>query len=171
MKMNKIEALKVLGLDGSAEFEDIKAAYRRLSARYHPDRNPAGLEMMKLINGAYQSLSDYVKGCVREEAKQEEYKGEEYSEAVNAALNAIIGLGLTIEICGSWVWVSGETKPYKEVLKENGFKWAPVKKMWHLNMSGRKSFSRGKYTMDEIRGHYGSVNVKAKSYVKIDRAS
>jgi hypothetical protein len=38
----------------------IKAAYRKLSQKYHPDRNPdpAALEIMKLINQAWDVLSD-----------------------------------------------------------------------------------------------------------------
>ena len=32
-------ALSVLGLPPNATKEDIKAAYRRLSLKYHPDRN------------------------------------------------------------------------------------------------------------------------------------
>lgn len=35
----RIKALRVLGLDESADSEDIKKAYRRLSLKYHPDRN------------------------------------------------------------------------------------------------------------------------------------
>lgn len=31
---------KVLGLDKSASEKDIKRAYRRLSKKYHPDKNP-----------------------------------------------------------------------------------------------------------------------------------
>ena len=39
---------------------DIKTSYRKLSQKYHPDRNPdpAALEIMKLINLAWDVLSD-----------------------------------------------------------------------------------------------------------------
>ena len=35
----RIKALRVLGLDESADSEDIKKAYRKLSLKYNPDRN------------------------------------------------------------------------------------------------------------------------------------
>ena len=35
----RIAALKVLGLSSNATKEDVKHAYRRLSLKYHPDRN------------------------------------------------------------------------------------------------------------------------------------
>ena len=34
---------------------------------------------------------------------------------------------ITIELIGSWIWVSGDTREIKEKLKEIGFKWASKK--------------------------------------------
>lgn len=48
---------KVLGLDPEAEPEVIRAAYRELAAKYHPDRG-GDSERMRLINEAYAQLSD-----------------------------------------------------------------------------------------------------------------
>ena len=48
----------------SAPPEVIRAAYKALSQKYHPDRNPGDqrcVETMKLINSAYAVLSDSVK--------------------------------------------------------------------------------------------------------------
>jgi len=169
MKMNHVEALKVFGLSKGVEFEVIKQAYRVASMKYHPDRNPAGLEMMKIINGAWQALSDY-KPEFNIGSESEDYKTENYGDELNTALNAIITLGLQIEICGNWVWVSGDTRPHKDVLKEAGFKWAPKKMMWHFRPSDYKSYNRGKWDMDKIREKHGSVTVKTQSYSRIEAA-
>jgi uncharacterized membrane protein/DnaJ-domain-containing protein 1 len=50
----------ILGVPRDATQEQIKEAYRRLVKIYHPDRNPSpeAEEMFKLINEAYQVLSD-----------------------------------------------------------------------------------------------------------------
>ncbi len=50
----------VLQVDPGAEGEVSQAAYRRLAAKYHPDvaPSPGALERMKLLNAAYQVLSD-----------------------------------------------------------------------------------------------------------------
>ena len=157
MKISHKDALNILGLNNTATFEDIKLAYRKACSTYHPDRNPAGLEMMKLINNAYQALSDYVVGTVTEESS-------DYGDEINTALNSIINLGLTIEVCGSWLWVSGDTRPHKDMLKENGFKWAPKKMMWHFRPSDYKSFNRGNWDMSRIREAHGSHTIKNKSY-------
>lgn len=160
MKLSHKDALNILNLQSNATFDVIKTAYRRACAQYHPDRNPAGLEMMKLVNAAYQALSDYV-------AKTEVDQECDYGEKLNIALNAIIHLGLTIEICGAWLWVSGDTRQHKDVLKVSGFKWAPKKLMWHFRPEDYKSFNRGKWSIDQIRATHGSTQIKNKHYQQL----
>src|SRR5277367_2822991 len=51
----------VLGVDKAASEQEIKAAYRKLSLKYHPDRNPddkVAEEKFKEINEAYQTLGE-----------------------------------------------------------------------------------------------------------------
>ena len=59
------DALNVLGLTGSdITLEQAKAAYRRASQKYHPDRNPGGLPMMQAVNAAWQACKGWI-GIVR----------------------------------------------------------------------------------------------------------
>jgi len=53
----------ILGVPRNATLEQIKEAYRRLAKEYHPDKNPSpeAEERFKLINEAYQVLSDPAK--------------------------------------------------------------------------------------------------------------
>jgi DnaJ-class molecular chaperone len=50
----------ILGVERNAHQREIKAAYRNLALRYHPDRNsdPSAAAKMKEINEAYAVLSD-----------------------------------------------------------------------------------------------------------------
>jgi len=50
----------VLQVSPDAEMEVIQAAYRRLAAKYHPDVDPSpgAVERMKLLNAAYEVLSN-----------------------------------------------------------------------------------------------------------------
>jgi DnaJ-related protein SCJ1 len=52
---------KILGIDRSASEKEMKSSYRKLSAKYHPDRNPgdkSAQEMFIKITKAYETLSD-----------------------------------------------------------------------------------------------------------------
>jgi curved DNA-binding protein CbpA len=55
---------EVLGVDKNADPVVIKAAFKRMAMRYHPDKNPGNREaeeMFKTINEAYHTLTDPVK--------------------------------------------------------------------------------------------------------------
>jgi molecular chaperone DnaJ len=51
---------KTLGITSNASDSEIKKAYRALSFKYHPDKNPdpSVAEQYKLINEAYETLND-----------------------------------------------------------------------------------------------------------------
>ena len=155
--MTPSDAAKILQLAGAISPKAVKKAYRAAALKFHPDKNPAGGEMMKLINEAFAVLKDF-RGDIEHESD------ENYSESLNKALNSIIELaGLVIEICGAWVWVSGDTFTHKTILKEAGFRYASKKKNWYFRPEDWKSRSRGTLDMDEIRCKYGSAAPVKKS--------
>jgi DnaJ-class molecular chaperone len=56
--MEKGDLYTILEVPETASMEDIKKSYRRLSLKYHPDRNPDGKETFQTINDAYDTLGD-----------------------------------------------------------------------------------------------------------------
>ena len=51
----------ILGISPTATTQEVKAAYKRLAVKYHPDKNQGDAlaeEMFKQINAAYQTLSN-----------------------------------------------------------------------------------------------------------------
>lgn len=149
--MKRNDAASILGLTGEVTPDVVKAAFRRAAKKYHPDINPAGAQMMQVINEAFETLKDFA-GTLDDESQE-----EGYPEALNEALQAIINLeGLVIEICGSWVWVTGNTYEHKGALKKAGYRYAPQKQAWHYRPENWKSASRGNTTLAEIREKFGS---------------
>jgi DnaJ-class molecular chaperone len=66
----KEDLYKILGINENASHDEIKKAYRGLSLKFHPDRNPApdATEKFKQINEAYGILGD--------EQKRKQYEME-----------------------------------------------------------------------------------------------
>jgi DNA primase len=72
---------------------------------------------------------------------------------------------IIIEVVGSWIWISGNSKSIKEELKELGFKWANKKKMWYYGeMKGRNPKQK---SMSDIKAKYGCQTVQTKQQQKL----
>ncbi|NNH97779.1 J domain-containing protein [Pasteurella multocida] len=154
--MNINEALNLLNLSGKVTKDEITKAYKKMAIKYHPDRNPAGAEVMKAINTAYEFLKSLNSDTIEHTDSQNAY---DFSIELSSVIEAVQQmLGVTLEICGNWIWLSGNTKEYKDALKELGFKWAPKKKMWYYRPEEHRSRKHSRtWDMDEIREKFGSV--------------
>lgn len=83
---------------------------------------------MKAINNEYDMMFNRLKdihNASQPEDRQTTEAPEEYRHIVEVLLKCD---GLTVELCGSWLWISGETMKHKETLKSAGCKWASKKK-------------------------------------------
>lgn len=156
--MNIKDALSILGLSAAADQEAIKTAYRKACIKYHPDRNPAGLEMMKAVNVAYRFLLDVVYNG--SERPIDEQVNSDFGDMLNDAINAVIGLaGINIEVCGAWVWLTGDTRQHKDAIKAAGYWWACKKSAWYFRPPDHKSRNKGDWDLEKIRDTYGSTSV------------
>lgn len=151
------QAADILGMEpGSiADESTVKQAYRRAAQKYHPDKG-GSTEMMQAVNEAYAMLQ------VNYSTLPSINTDQGYADRLNDAINAIVTMpGLIIEVCGLWVWVSGDTKTHKEALKSAGYYWASKKFMWYFRPFESQG-GIGKYSMDEIRTKYGSQSVATR---------
>lgn len=143
--------------------EELKRVYKKLALKYHPDMGGTDKEMAQ-INNEYEALFDKLKNTHKN--KEGEYYQKETTETPQewqAIIHKLLTLkmeNVSIEVIGAFLWVSGNTKPYKEELKALNMKWSNNKKSWYLAPDGYKKRSKKKYNMSDIRNMYGSQVVK-----------
>jgi len=81
----RIRAEQILGLDSYANEEEIKSAYRRLTLRYHPDRDPKDHSLMRKMQLIVQAHDLLLKGMVYDE-NLKQYELLEDDELVRSIL-------------------------------------------------------------------------------------
>ena len=160
--------MKIQYLTNVSNLAELKKAYQKLCFKHHPDRG-GKTEIMQIINAEYDYLLENLIDAEDESNYSEEkfWKSKEHQteveKLVQEKIYELIGKGfkgIRIELVGVWVWVSGDTKPYKEELREMGFKWSTSHKKW--SFAGQKS-GWTKKGMNHIRKKYGAKTVKNES--------
>ena len=116
--------------DHPETLEDLKKQYKRLAMKHHPDRG-GSTEAMQQINAEYETLFSRLKD-IHKTAEGETYTAKTASTETAAEFMDIIEKlihmdGIIIEVCGSWVWVTGNTREHKEELKALSFRWSSNK--------------------------------------------
>lgn len=143
--------------------EDVKKLFKELAKRLHPDCGGDAEEFKAMMNeytAAYNRLKDVHTSKAGQTYKEtrEEKKTTQTAEQFADLIAAIIHLqGITIEVMGSWVWVTGNTYPYKEILKAAGYNWSRSKKAWWNAGEPLQGKKRGQYSMNGLRQYWGST--------------
>lgn len=136
--------------------EELKSKYKQLALKYHPDKG-GNTQTMQEINNQYEQRFAKVKDVhVNKKGETYEKDTDEVPTEFMELINELIKLpDIEIEVLGSFVWISGNTKPVKESLKKLGFKFSANKAMWYKAPKGYRKATRKKYTIDEIRDDFG----------------
>lgn len=146
--------------------EELKKAYRTWAKKLHPDLG-GNAEEFKVMQAEYERMWERLKN-VHKTAKGKTYTAKtetaETPQEFITIINVLIKLeGVQTEICGNWIWCSGNTMTHKHTLKHLGFKWAHKKKAWYYHTEPYKKKSHRELTLDEIREMFGSQSYAAKA--------
>lgn len=163
--MKLIDALNILGLElGTITKTEARKAFGYAAKKYHPDVNPAGHEMMKSVNAAWDAIKAALgndDSFDADEATHGKSSGINYGEELNDAIILAQSFeGVDIELCGAWLWLTFNGKPSEEIrtaMKAHNFKWARKKAKWYFRPAEWKAANKGKtWDMDKIRETHGS---------------
>lgn len=152
--------------------DELRKQYKELLKIYHPDNPNGSTEACQAINAEYDRLFKLLKN--KHESKQTDTENKkndfdnmkwdfEEDAALREVLQKVIHFeNIVIELCGSWIWISGNSYHYKDELKEIGFKWASQKKQWYWHSEAFRKKGKKTLSMDDIRSYYGSTEFRAE---------
>ncbi|MGD9152427.1 MAG: hypothetical protein PVG30_02050 [Gammaproteobacteria bacterium] len=135
--------------------DDIKNIYRKLVKQYHPDINKnVDDSIIKEINSQYdRAIKDLKDKKSTKKADSQVYEAEIFKDIIYQLIKFN---DIEIEICNWYIWLSGNTRPIKDLLKSLKFRWAARKKQWYYRPDWCFSRNRKEWSMEQIRSTYGS---------------
>lgn len=135
--------------EGIKTLNELKEKYKKLALKFHPDRG-GNNEIMSDINSQYDDLYNSLQ------------TEKTIDDGFRTIINSIIDYDINIELIGNWIWLSGNTKQYKDKLKTLNFKWARKKLMWYWRPEDSKVHTHKTMNINDIRNKYGSKLIKSK---------
>ena len=145
--------------------EEVKARYKTLAKIFHPDMG-GDTKLMQALNEEYAYVCTNILSCENlstEDTEDNLRLSEEYRGVIE---KLIVLAGITIELVGQWIWVTGNTYPVRKQLKDAGLFYASKKVAWYYRAEEYKT-TGSKKSLDEIREKYGSETVNSKHRNKV----
>lgn len=143
--------------------DEVKKRYKELALQYHPDRG-GSTETMQQINAQYQNIIKNPFFNFTGQTEQQQKDFIIYPEIIDQIISFE---GIIIELIGNWIWLSGNTYPFRQQLKQIGFFFAPKKVMWYYRPEDYKCANTSPKTIETIRAKYGSELIERK-YSKME---
>lgn len=160
--------------------EELRKQYKELLKKFHPDNPNGSTESTQEINAEYDKLFQILKdkhdsktaGSQDNKSSYEDMKWDfAEDEKLREMLNKVIHFSdITIEIIGQWIWLSGNTKPHKQELKDFGFRWASKQMVWYYHSEAFRKKSHKVLSMKKKRDRYGSTEVETEGRKQIRQA-
>ena len=143
--------------------EELKKEYRRLAKELHPDLG-GDTEEFKIMQNEFEKMWERLKN-VHKNSEGETYTKEstETAEEFIHIVEVLTPLkNILVEICGSWIWVTGNTKEHKDIFKQLKFRYSHKKQAWYYHTEPYKKKGKRELTLDEIRDMFGSQSYQKK---------
>lgn len=144
--------------------QEVKTLFKKLAFENHPDITGEDTnERMARIITEYKAALKRFDGFKSNEGTRTYYYNEASEDEISQFIKRIISerlQNIVVEIVGTWVWVSGDTRPYAKTFKKLGMRWHAKRKMWYKKPSGaRRTRYNESATFDDLKNMYGYKKV------------
>ena len=145
---------------GVETLEELKKKYKELAKKLHPDLG-GNKEKFQSMNNEYDLLFKSLKNK-KANTKANTKDNDNFKDIINELIKYN---ELTIEIIGSWLWISGNTYPLRDIIKNLGLLWSKGRKKWYYTadtIDGANKYYKKK-TYEELKNNYGYSKIKSAS--------
>ena len=145
---------------GVETLEELKKKYKELAKKHHPDLG-GNKEKFQSMNNEYDLLFKSLKNK-KANTKANTKDNDNFKDIINELIKYN---ELTIEIIGSWLWISGNTYPLRDIIKNLGLLWSKGRKKWYYTadtIDGANKYYKKK-TYEELKNNYGYSKIKSAS--------
>lgn len=148
--------------------EEAKDLYRKLAKQLHPDCG-GDAEEFKRMSAEFSEVFESLKNTHRNAegktyTKETQQTAAEFMDIIEQLIHMT---GCTVELIGSWIWVSGNTYEYREHLRNLKFNYSRQKKAWYYHEGAYHKKSKTHYSMDTLRTMWGSTEYETEEQEKI----
>lgn len=143
--------------------DELRKLFHKLCLKMHPDKGGDHIAFVEMKHEYERIAAGFVDQSRRDDCAhgREPRHTMKAEREIMEMIEKIVRMhGLLIELCGSWLWLSGETYSQKDAVKSTGFRWSTSKKRWYWSpyMTGTRRGGRGLY---EKRGvNHAKIQIK-----------
>lgn len=146
--------------------EQLRSQFREYCIKLHPDKGGSHEEFVSM-KAEYDEVlrraaaTEGGRACKENRQADFTYEGD---RALAEAIERFLRMpGLVIEICGKWLWMSGNTFPIHDQLSAAGARWSKAKRKWYFSPYMSAGKCRARYKMDQIRAKFGSQVIESEA--------
>jgi len=141
-------------INSESNIDELKKQFKKLAFQFHPDitGKDTNREMQEIIQEYEIAMQEIGK------IHNKNYTfDQEYIDLINALIKLNMK-NVTIEICGWFVYVTGDTKPFRKQLGKDGIGliWNPKKTCWYYKPAWYYKKNKNTWSMNKIRETWGS---------------
>lgn len=159
--------MKTTYFSNCKSIEEAKRLYHKLAVKFHPDLG-GNLETMQAINNEYDLIAEQLKN-IHESVNGDTYTSEQSENTEIPAdfrdmISKLIHMdGVTIELVGRWIWLTGNTYFHKDTIKSLNFKYASNKKAWFWHSEQDGTANKRSMSLEKIKEKYGCTAFQTSS--------